>query len=127
MTDLKYGFEAKDSDTPVKRFIWTLVGDKGGVHIWAQFSSDTVFGTKCYGGCEVHFKTKPYEFYPDEPQHEKCWLLGGPCWHDGSSLYFDKNIRPMVEAYEDEPERITEFVNAELLSWYRSHLDADAS
>lgn len=120
---MDYKFEIHKKDGKQKRFVWSLKGPSGGVHVWAQFHENpTSWGEKCYGGCEVHYPYSPYEHSGNEPHHEKCWLLNGPCWHDGSSLYFSENIQPMVESYEDEPEKITEYVNGELLSWYESHL-----
>lgn len=43
-----------------------------------------------YGGVEFH---KPPE--GDElPDHQNCWLLEGPCVHDGSSLYAFETFIP---------------------------------
>ena len=119
----QFNFTVENEGEPRKRFVWSCKGEKGGVHIWAQFTEEPICGEKCYGGIEVHYPFKPYDFAPDEPHHDKCWLLDGPCWHDGSSLYFSERIQPMVESYEDEPEKIIEFINAELHDWYVSKLD----
>jgi len=120
----EFNFEIHDKGGEAKRFVWSLKGPSGGVHIWAQFSPDLggIFGGKCYGGIEVHHKVKPYEHCPDEAPIKDCWLTGCDCWPDGSSLFFDEQLRPLVEDYEDDPERLTATMNAEMLSWYRSHL-----
>lgn len=36
-------------------------------------------------GFEVHKGSPLYERFQD-PSHEDCTILGGKCWHDGSSL-----------------------------------------
>lgn len=122
---MKYAFEKKDADKTERCFTWSLVGSDGGVHIWAQFMPEKslILGERLYGGVEVHYRKKPYDHMPDNPIHEKCWLLNGPCWHDGSSLYFSEKLQPLIDDYFDDPERLTETMNAELLSWYKSHLN----
>lgn len=97
---------------------WTLTGPLGGVHIWAR----PVLGApeKYVGGVEVHY---PHPVYPwdseDKPHHENCWLLGGPCWHDGTSLYFSERIAPMLGT-APFPYSTHEYLKAELLHWYRA-------
>ena len=39
------------------------------------------------GGIEVHQGAQLYE-QNEEPNHTDCTVLGGNCWHDGSSLAF---------------------------------------
>lgn len=117
--ELEYKFEIKDADTPNKRFTWSGVGEHGAVHVWAQFMEKPSFGEKCYGGIEVHSKTPLYG-ENDPPSHDNCWLLNGPCWHDGSSLWFSENIQPMIESYEDDPEKLSPMIDSEIFSWYKS-------
>lgn len=122
---MEYDF-SETNENNRKRWTWSLVGEHGGVHIWAQFceASESAFGEKCYGGVEVHYRKPPYEHSEGTPHHEYCWLLEGPCWHDGSSLYFSEQLQPIIEM-TDRPERLTNYMNAELLSWYRSHLSKE--
>jgi hypothetical protein len=55
------------------------------VHIWAAMRH----GGDWSGGVESH--TPPKE--GEEPTHEMCPLLMGPCLHDGSSTYFRESFR----------------------------------
>lgn len=119
----KLNFEVHEKEGR-KRFVWSLKGLGGGVHIWAQFLSpgETSFGERFYGGVEVHHMKKPYDDSPDDAPIKDCWLTGCDCWPDGSSLYFSERLQPMIEVYEDEPEKLTSLMNGELLSWYGRHL-----
>lgn len=121
-SDLEYKFEILYADTPNKRFIWSVVGPCGGIHIWGQFIEESSFGEKCYGGIEIH-SNNPLYGDEDEPSQKDCWLIKGPCWHDGSSLYFSENIQPLIESYENEPGKITDSINSELKSWYENRLE----
>lgn len=89
---------------------WALRGPEGGVHIWRRPSPD--FGH--YGGIEIHSKKQLYDFDP-KPTHENCWLLGCPCYHDGSSLYFETNIKPLLELRADN---LTAMMRSILVDWY---------
>lgn len=126
MTDApKYGFEIHEKEGRDKRLVWHMAGPSGGIHIWAQAAEFKYLDERFIGGVEVHYKKKPHEHSPDEPPIKNCWLTGCDCWPDGSSLYFSENIAPMVEAYEDNPESLCDYMNGEMLSWYRSHLSRD--
>ena len=125
---MDYDFQIHGAETPNRRFVWSLRGEKGGVHIWAQFADpkvESLIGGRFYGGVELHYPHPPYDFSPEEPPVSDCWLLHGDCWPDGSSLYFSEHIAPMIRMSEDDPARITEWINAELLDWYRSHLEKE--
>lgn len=127
MSDLTYKFEKHDLEGRGLRFIWSLKGDKGGVHLWAQFRPNfercSITNELCYGGIEIHSPKPRYEWEDENtPAHKCCWLLEGPCWHDGSSLAFDA-WREIIEANIEDPEDISEIVNCELLSWYKSNFD----
>lgn len=127
MTDLKYEYIPPHDD--VTRHMWTAVGEDGGVHIWAEpHTRDLGWGEKFYGGVEVHSKTRLYDFGDGKPDHDDCWLLGCPFWHDGSSLYFSERIEPMLRN-EAEPfgGHITGYMNAILFDWYQSRFGRDAA
>ncbi len=116
-SELVYNYEAKGGDHP--RHTWSVVGPAGGVHIWASPITDRRWGKQFYGGVEVHSRTPMYG--DEKPSHDECWLIGGPCWHDGTSLYFSENIEPMLRDRADfEPVR--SYIEAELHDWYRSKL-----
>ena len=125
MTDLIYSYIAPTEQNRMTH-MWTAVGASGGVHIWAmpQPKSQYMDGD-FYGGVEVHSRTP---MYGDQPAHnENCWLLGCPCWHDGSSLYFSDYIEPMLRGRNGFSQSTHEYVNSELLSWYKSKFRREVS
>lgn len=63
------------------------------------------------GGIEGHSPT-PYS-EGDKPSHEHCWLIDGPCWHEGSSLQFSEQIAPYLSA---PGKAFTEYDHQEVLS-----------
>ena len=73
-----------------------LVGKRGGVHFRVRdFVRDGEIVR--YGGIEKHSKT-PFEYSnQDKPDNEDCWLIGCPCWHDGSSLIAQERYIPVYE------------------------------
>jgi hypothetical protein len=121
MTDLTF-----TQDGSPDYLYWAVVGPAGGVHIWAMptpESRSAVFPGKFYGGVEVHYRTEPG---PGYSHNKDCWLLGGPCYHDGSSLYFSERIEPMMRGHLT-PEELTQFMNGILREWYRDKLGAKAN
>ncbi len=40
-----------------------------------------------FGGVEIHYAKPPDHLHEKIPSHDHCWLLDGPCWHDGSSTH----------------------------------------
>ena len=117
MTDLAYAFEHTPGDEGRDRFTWSVVGPYGGVHIWAQITPDRPFGDAMYGGVECHWPIKD-----GEPHFGECWLLNGPCRHDGSSLYFSERIAPVLTYMDLHGTAARSFVESELFDWYRSHI-----
>jgi len=54
------------------------------------------------GGVEIH-RSLPDDYQnPDQPDHLDCWILGGKCWHDGSSLWASEHWIPMLESNGEE-------------------------
>lgn len=93
--------ERRDEST-AKRTILAVVGPKGAVHYWHQQREATYYDDRTrYGGVEVHWRQKPEWASSDEPDRDDCWLLGGPCWHDGSSLYAEEVAIPKWELCND--------------------------
>ena len=71
---------------------WVLHGKKGAIHIDAFLSvnlrghhGDWLGGIECHTPCEE-----------GEANHKHCWVLGGPCKHDGSSLQFAEQLAPIM-------------------------------
>lgn len=72
---------------------WQCVGAAGGVHFSATFYKD---GEEPACGLELHSR-KPQG--NDAPSQTNCWLIGGPCWHDGTSLYARETLWPQISAF----------------------------
>ena len=75
-------------DKERKTHTWAVRGDNGGLHVWIRDSGrdDANFG-RYLGGMESHYHSPPEYMENSPPHHDDCWLLGGPCWHDGTSMY----------------------------------------
>lgn len=101
---LGYKVEPGFKDEPMHT--WWLKGEQGAVHIWARIARLEGWPSEWIGGVEVHYAKCPGDngwFKPDEPSHAECWLLEGPCWHDGTSLYFREQIAPCLP-HPENPE-----------------------
>lgn len=114
MTELTYKYEPATQEKG--RHIWSVSGPGGGIHVWAShLDGDAAFwGSNWIGGVEVHSRVPMYE---GQAPHDECWLIGGKCFHDGSSLYFSENIAPMLR--DQITDAITEYIHSVCLSWYR--------
>lgn len=74
---------------------WALNGPRGGIHVDAWEDTGGWRDARWMGGIEGHSPTRR-EYDSEKPSHEHCWLLGGPCWHEGSSLQFSEQIAPYL-------------------------------
>lgn len=104
--------------------MWTLANETGAIHIHGWHYEGTAFGREWMGGVETH-SAKPFDYSNEKPDHECCWLLGKPCWHDGTSLYFSERIAPMLEGIDPNaamPDHIHGYMLSELKYWFRTHL-----
>lgn len=118
---LAYSFEKTEPHPGQPRYTWAMVGPKGAVHIWAQTTSDEYaerFVDRYIGGVECHWPAGD-----EEAHHADCWLLKGPCRHDGSSLYFSDHIAPMLSPENIEGETIASYTQSELHDWCRSNIE----
>lgn len=75
----------------VARHAWSLVGPLGGVHFTFYDHKDTPSA-----GLEFHHSPVCDYRRNEAPDHVNCWLIGGPCRHDGSSLYARETLLPMI-------------------------------
>lgn len=122
--DIEIGYELNG-----KRHVWWLRGPKGGVHVWAgenpaEFQAR--WGERYYGGIECHSPKPLYSHSGDTPDHDHCWVLKGPCWHDGSSLQFSEEIEPFMR-HAANLRDMDDFMFATCLDRYRSWFDQDAA
>jgi len=52
---------------------------------------------------ETHQRTPmSYSSFKVAPDHPDCVVLGGPCWHDGTSLWAHEHWIPLYEALGEE-------------------------
>lgn len=121
---MDYAYQRQDQGGRITH-MWTLKGPLGGVHIWAR-PEDAEWAEKwgkyyC-GGVERHSPRPVYDWEKqDEPHHADCFLLGGPCWHDGTSLYFSERIAPMLERKEPFSAGTVAFLHSVLHDFYVSN------
>ena len=75
------------------RHQWELIGPDGGIHFHVSISKD--YGDSCGMGFHraAWSARRPQT---EAPSQHKCWLIGGPCWHDGTSLYASEHVWPVV-------------------------------
>jgi hypothetical protein len=79
------------------RHQWELVGPEGGIHLHVSLHEAKFGGNSC--GLEFHRAAWSMRRPPkDAPSQGKCWLIGGPCWHDGTSLYASEHVWPIVQS-----------------------------
>jgi hypothetical protein len=125
MATLEFNYLPPEGD--IKRHLWTAIGENGAIHIWAEPQpTDWKWPERYFGGIEKHSKVPMYDYNADRPDHPECWLLKCQWWHDGSSLYFSDHIEPLLRNVETPfPKHITEYMNAIMLDWYRSHFAAE--
>lgn len=104
--ELKYE-ELERDGAPVR--VFSAVCPQAGMHFWVQDTDDAarrILGQRHFGGLEIHYR-KPTGYRQNEPpDNEDCWLLGGPCWHDGSSLAAEEIWIPKWRSYIDRPELV---------------------
>jgi len=67
-----------------ERIIFAVIAEQAAAHFWAQ--PDWSDYSKTFaGGLEFHQKPQAGQ----EPSYEDCFLLNGPCCHDGSASAAD--------------------------------------
>ena len=104
------------------RHDWSLKGGRGGVHIWARTSKLPGWPTEWFGGCECHTPHTPEHDPQAAPSHEECWLLKGPCWHDGSSLMFNEQIAPFLPLPDSDDPHALEPHHHSMVEWRLRYL-----
>ena len=100
---------------------WALIGDVGAIHIWGNRTA-WESRPEWIGGIECHYSAAPEYMDPDKPSHDHCWLLGKPCWHDGSSLQFSEGVAPYLPNDDTLERRHHEMVTHMLTRRFRDYL-----
>jgi len=100
----KYEFYPDDN-----RHLWSVADERGGMHFWViDKPVDPI------GGIEIHYHTPPEYMQDSKPCEENCWLLNGPCWHDGSSLWAHEYWIPKLYRNQNSHEWIFEELKEEM-------------
>lgn len=86
---------------------WSVVCAEGGIHLHiSDYGKDNKYGERFQGGIEIHYRKPPGYMRHDAPSHDNCWLIGGPCWHDGSSLQASERWIPIWVGSENDHDRM---------------------
>jgi hypothetical protein len=72
------------------------------------------YGPETSGGIGIHYRTPPDYMKDDAPSCNPCWLIGGPCWHDGSSMQATEFWIPFWLANRNDHERMFRALEKEL-------------
>ena len=95
--------------------VWTVIGARGAMHFHvSDIGEDQVkslnLDQRYSGGLECHYRFAPDYMADDAPSQDKCWLLGCPCWHDGTSLYASETVIPFWLVAPNDHERMFAFL-----------------
>lgn len=71
---------------------WEVRSEYGGVHFHVTIVPDAAMGPSA--GLEFHRIVGS-----GAPDHINCFLTGGRCWHDGTSMYATDNLWPEIKRY----------------------------
>jgi len=106
------------------KHIWTCVGRHGAVHLHISDLGDD-YAKKGHerfsAGLEFHHRKPPHYLKDDAPSQDWCWLIGAPCWHDGTSLYAHETLVPFWTIAPHDHERML----ARLESEYKDRFEGD--
>ena len=119
----KYEYSYPFGDYPMH--IWSCVGAKGAVHFWVKDYGEErgkQYRERYGGGIEIHYRYPP-NYMNTPPSHDNCWLLGGPCWHDGSSLQASRHWIPLWLSANNNHEIIFEELETEMESTFEEESD----
>ena len=80
---------------------WEIVGCDGAAHL--SIVPYELSGTTEYSaGLEMHYRRPAPYMKNRPPNHARCFLLEGPCWHVGTSLYAQEHFVPMFLAGDED-------------------------
>lgn len=80
---------------------WCVIGPAGAIDFHMN-QQPLPNGMGWIGGIEEHRRTPAKYQEWRRPDHAACWLLEGPCWHDGSSLYASDYLIPLYHALGED-------------------------
>lgn len=94
---------------------WEIVGARAGAHLSIRpyKSGDKIEHS---AGLEMHYRNPPAYMGDCAPSHNRCFLLEGPCWHDGTSMYAQERFVPLfLDGDEDA-------IFSEMIRWVDGRL-----
>lgn len=105
---------------------WSLRGPAGGVHFhyqeWIDPERSAQFGGPT-AGLEIH-RLQPAEYQQDQAaSHAPCWLLGAPCWHDGTSAYATDTLLPIIRSMGSDHPSIFALLEREYVDYLEKETD----
>lgn len=78
---------------------WTVECAHGIAHLHiTEPPSDSDRDREALGGIEMHYRHPPKHREDDAPDHQKCSVMGCPCWHDGSTMAAERAVTRLVGA-----------------------------
>ena len=97
---------------------WVVVGARIGMHLHISDQGEEDARKhqiqRFSGGIEIHYRSPPDYMKDDAPSQMDCWVLGGPCWHDGSSLQAMESWIPFWKSAPHDHERMFRALEHEL-------------
>lgn len=106
------------------RHQWSFRGPQGGVsfHICQWEGEGAAEKTQKFGGpsagLEFHHNFDPTGG-KEAAHHARCWLLEGPCWHNGTSLHATETLLPIIRYMMPDHSAIFHVLESE----YESHFE----
>lgn len=91
------------------KHIWICEGRHGAVHLHiTDLGEDHArkYGDRYSAGLECHYRQPPRYMSDQAPSQKDCWVLGGPCWHDGTSLYAQESYVPFWQGDPSNHDRV---------------------
>lgn len=103
---------------------WSVAGARMGVHLHISEMVDGYkpeYGPRFSGGIEIHYRAPPDYMKDDAPSGNPCWLIHGPCWHDGSSMQATEFWIPFWQENPFDHERMFRALEKELIDRDSGH------
>jgi hypothetical protein len=90
----RYQYRYNPSAYGHREHTYEVIGRDGAIHFHVTEPSGEIAAfSEPLGGLEYHRRTCP-DGENRPPSHHNCPLLGGICWHDGTSLYASEVLIP---------------------------------
>lgn len=111
---MKYRCKYEYTNEFSRRHVWTVIGRHLAVHLHISECEIPGKETINSAGIEYHFREPPEHMKDEAPSQDRCWLLGAPCWHDGSSLQASEFWVPIWESAPHNHEHMFALLQGEL-------------